>query len=151
MSLNSFIFHTWVDMGHTWATHGCTWAHMYEHGLHVSWKFIDKLPWIKCPININRGRIPHYLKYVQHEFWIFFVITLLYSYSNLFNTNFGYIFLSQPCFVHVSVCSTLILGTFFFHSLIMFLFCSCNKILFDFYTCHVFIFNSFCFLIWNWN
>jgi hypothetical protein len=33
----------------------------------------------------------------------------------------------------------------------MFLFCSCNKILFDFYTCHVFIFNSFCFLIWNWN
>jgi hypothetical protein len=36
-------------------------VHMGEHGPHVGWKFLEKLPWIKCPMGINGGRISHYL------------------------------------------------------------------------------------------
>jgi hypothetical protein len=52
--------------------------HMGEYGAHVGWKFLEKLVRARCPTCINRGRIPHYLQYIQHEFWVhFFVIALL--------------------------------------------------------------------------
>jgi hypothetical protein len=34
--------------------------HMDEHGPHVGWKFSEKLPWTKCPMGINKTRIPRY-------------------------------------------------------------------------------------------
>ncbi len=52
--------------------------HLGEHGPHVSWRFLKKLPWAMCPIGINISIIPHYFfvcwTLVLGTF--FFVITL---------------------------------------------------------------------------
>ncbi len=41
-------------------------SHMGEHGPHVGWKFLEKVFWAKCPMDVNKGRIPHYFQFVQH-------------------------------------------------------------------------------------
>jgi hypothetical protein len=38
-------------------THG---SHMGEHGWDVGWKFIEKFFWVRCPMGINKNKIPHY-------------------------------------------------------------------------------------------
>jgi hypothetical protein len=39
---------------------------MGQHGPQVSWKFFEKNPWTRCPMGINKSRIPHYLQSIQH-------------------------------------------------------------------------------------
>jgi hypothetical protein len=43
-------------------------SHMDEHGPNVGWKVFSKFPCVRCPMDINKGRIPHYFWFIQHQF-----------------------------------------------------------------------------------
>jgi hypothetical protein len=53
-------------------------------------------------MGINKGRIPHYFQFIQHQFWVFF--------------------LSQPCFIHISLLQYCLLDSYLAHVMFLFLF-----------------------------
>ncbi len=76
---------------------GAHGSHLGKHGRHVGWEFFEKLLWAKCPMNINKSKISHYLQYVQHQFWVHFychnlVLLLFCSYNKI---------LLDFCFTHI--------------------------------------------------
>jgi hypothetical protein len=78
---------------------------MGEHGPHVNWKFLGKIPWTRCPMGINKGKMSHYL--------------------SLFNTNFGYIFLYSP--ILFLLCNKILLDLCFAHVVSFFFLVSWSK------------------------
>jgi hypothetical protein len=74
------IGHKWVHMGHTWVN----MDHMYVGS------FFEKLIWTRYPMDINISKIPHYLQYVQHQFWVhaFVMIFLIFFWSCFCNKIF---------------------------------------------------------------
>jgi hypothetical protein len=73
-------------MGYTWMhmddTHGQTWTN-------VGWIFFENFPWVKCPMGIHKGRIPHYLSQTWKQSKLYDFLTKMITKVNLIpNPNY---------------------------------------------------------------